>query len=94
MKIWKMAFLAVVLIGSLFAITSADAQDLQRGEIRGFVYDSSHALVPGAKVTVSNSSTGYKREQVTDYREPTPLRSCCPGCLKSKRRPLDSPASR
>ena len=62
MKIWKIAFLVVVLAGSLFAISSASAQNLQRGEIRGFVYDSSHAIVPGAKVTMSNSSTGYKRE--------------------------------
>ncbi len=66
MKIWKIAFLAFVLAVSLCIVGNASAQNLQRGEVHGFVYDSSHALVPGAKVTISNSSTGYKREQTTD----------------------------
>jgi len=46
MKIFKIAFLAFVLAISLCAVGNANAQNLQRGEIRGFVYDSSHALVP------------------------------------------------
>jgi hypothetical protein len=66
MKIGKIAFLALVLAGLLAAVGSANAQNLQRGEVSGFVYDSSHALVPGAKVTISNPSTGYKREQTTE----------------------------
>jgi hypothetical protein len=66
MKIWKIAFLAFVVALSLFAVGNSSAQNLQRGEVSGFVYDSSHALVPGAKVTISNPSTGYKREQTTD----------------------------
>jgi hypothetical protein len=84
MKIWKIAFLAVVLIGSLFAIAGAEAQDLQRGEIRGYVYDSSHALVPGAKVTVSNNSTGYKREQVTDSSGSYDFAQLLPGVYEIK----------
>ncbi len=51
---------------SLFAVGSVGAQNLQRGEVHGFVYDSSHALVPGAKVTISNPQTGYKRDVTTD----------------------------
>jgi Carboxypeptidase regulatory-like domain/TonB dependent receptor len=66
MKIWKSAFLALTLVGMLIAAASAGAQNLQRGEIRGFVYDTSHALVPNAKVTIFNPSTGYKREFTTD----------------------------
>ncbi|MGA8305056.1 MAG: carboxypeptidase-like regulatory domain-containing protein, partial [Candidatus Acidiferrales bacterium] len=66
MKIWKIAFLAFVLAVSLCIVDNASAQNLQRGEVHGFVYDSSHALVPGAKVTISNNSTGFQREQTTD----------------------------
>ncbi|MGC2268177.1 MAG: carboxypeptidase regulatory-like domain-containing protein [Candidatus Acidiferrales bacterium] len=71
MKMWKSVVLAVATI--VFAITtillaapSAPAQSLERGEIRGVVYDSSHGLVVGATVTISNPSTGYKRELTTD----------------------------
>src|SRR4029077_19037390 len=66
MRMWKVMFLALVLASSLFAVTNANAQNLQRGEIRGIVYDTSHALVPNAKVTIFNPSTGYKRELTTD----------------------------
>jgi hypothetical protein len=66
MKIWKSAFLVVAALGFLFATFRTDGQTLERGEIRGFVYDSSHAVVPNAKVTISNPSTGYKHEQTTD----------------------------
>jgi len=66
MKIWKSVCLALVLVGLLCAVAGTHAQDLQRGEIRGFVYDTSRAVVPNAKVTISNSSTGYKREFTTD----------------------------
>jgi hypothetical protein len=65
MKIFKIAFLALVLALSLYAVGNANAQNLQRGEVHGFVYDSSHALVPGAKVTISNiqraTSTNKRR---------------------------------
>ena len=55
MKIFKIAFLALVLAISLCAVSNANAQNLQRGQVSGFVYDSSHALVPGAKVTIANT---------------------------------------
>src|SRR5271154_6458311 len=57
---------AFTLASLLFAAPGARAQSLERGEIRGFVYDTSHSIVPGAKVTISNPSTGYKRELTTD----------------------------
>jgi Carboxypeptidase regulatory-like domain len=71
MKMWKSvlpAALAVVFsfASLLLAAPSAHAQSVERGEIRGVVYDSSHSFVPGAKVTISNASTGYKREVTTD----------------------------
>ncbi len=70
MKMWKSVVAAVTIAFSittiLLAAPSAPAQSLERGEIRGVVYDSSHGLVVGATVTISNPSTGYKRELTTD----------------------------
>ncbi|MFZ0885800.1 MAG: TonB-dependent receptor [Candidatus Acidiferrales bacterium] len=63
MKMWKGVVLAVALVLSLFATTSSHAQSLQNGAVRGTVYDISHSVVPGAKVTLSNPSTGFSREQ-------------------------------
>lgn len=41
------------------------AQTLERGAVHGTVYDTSHAAVAGAKVTLSNPSTGFRREMQT-----------------------------
>ena len=40
-------------------------QTLERGAVRGTVYDTSQAAIPKAKVTLSNSSTGFRREFTT-----------------------------
>jgi hypothetical protein len=66
MKMWKVMFLSLVLAGSLLAVTSANAQSFDRGEIHGIIYDTSHSVVPKAKVTLSSPSTGYKRESLSD----------------------------
>jgi outer membrane receptor protein involved in Fe transport len=84
MKIFKIAFLALVLAISLCAVGNANAQNLQRGEVHGFVYDSSHALVPGAKITISNSSTGYQREQTTDQSGSYNFANLIPGKFEIK----------
>jgi len=84
MKIWKSAFWALTLTGVLFSASRVDAQTLERGEIRGFVYDSSHAIVPNAKVTISNPSTGYKHEQTTDASGFFDLASLLPGVYQMK----------
>ncbi len=84
MKIFKIAFLALVLALSLCAVGNANAQNLQRGEVHGFVYDSSHALVPGAKVTISNSSTGYQHEQTTDQAGTYDFANLIPGKFEIK----------
>lgn len=41
------------------------AQTLERGAVHGTVYDTSHAVVAGAKATLSNPSTGFRREMNT-----------------------------
>src|ERR1700693_2732565 len=82
MRMWKVMFLALVLAGSLVAVTNANAQNLQRGEIRGFGYDTSHAVVPNAKVTISNPSTGYKREFTTDASGSYGFPQLLPGVYK------------
>jgi len=84
MKIFKIAFLALVLALSLCAVGNANAQNLQRGEVHGFVYDSSHALVPGAKVTISNSATGYQHEQTTDQSGTYDFANLIPGTFEIK----------
>ncbi|MFN8062931.1 MAG: TonB-dependent receptor [Vicinamibacterales bacterium] len=54
-KIW------VVLAALLAAPALVGAQSLERGQIRGTVYDSSKAVVPKVKVTLTNTQTGAER---------------------------------
>src|ERR1700752_299339 len=87
MKIWKSLVLARTLVFSvtsflLLTAPSALTQSLERGEIRGVVYDSSGALVTGAKVTISNPSTGYKRELTTDATGSYDFAQLLPGVYK------------
>jgi Carboxypeptidase regulatory-like domain len=82
MKIWKSAFLGLVIAGVLMAAAGARAQNLQRGEIRGYVYDTTHALVPNAKVTISNASTGFRREFTTDATGSYEFPQLLPGVYK------------
>ena len=87
MKMWKSVVLALTFVFSvtsllLLTTPSAFAQSLERGEIRGVVYDSSGALVPGAKVTISNPSTGYKREFTTDATGSYDFAQLLPGVYK------------
>jgi hypothetical protein len=84
MKIWKSAFLVVAALGFLFTTFRTDGQTLERGEIRGFVYDSSHAIVPNAKVTISNPSTGYKHEETTDASGFFDFAALLPGVYQMK----------
>jgi hypothetical protein len=87
MKMWKSVVLALTFVFSLaslrvLAAPSAFAQSLERGEIRGVVYDSSGSLVPGAKVTISNPSTGYKRELTTNATGSYDFAQLLPGVYK------------
>jgi hypothetical protein len=66
MKMYRSAFLTFVLVCSLAAAAVTRAQNLQNGAVRGTVYDSTHAAVPGVKLTLTSSATGIKRELTTD----------------------------
>src|SRR5882762_7034189 len=82
MRMWKVIFLALMLAGLLVAGTNANAQTYDRGEIHGFVYDTSHSVVPKATVTLSNPSTGYRRENVADSSGPYAFPQLTPGVYK------------
>lgn len=51
---------ALVLVGAF-----CSAQTLERGAVHGAVYDASRAVVANVKVTLSNPSTGFRREMTT-----------------------------
>jgi hypothetical protein len=56
----KKSLLAILLL--LVATAGTSAQNLQNGAIRGFVYDTTHSGVPNAKLALTNTGTGIRRE--------------------------------
>ena len=82
MKMFKTMIVAMGLLGLLIAAGGVNAQSLQRGEIRGFIYDSTHSVVPNAKVTIQNPSTGFKRELTTDQTGSYVFADLLPGVYK------------
>jgi hypothetical protein len=60
----KNAILALLVL--LLAALGASAQTLDRGAVHGFVYDTSGSAIPGAKVTLTSSATGLKRDTTTN----------------------------
>ena len=57
----------LVLMAVLFAVTSIlQAQIANESIVLGVVADQSGAVIPGAKVTVTNLDTGFTKEEVTD----------------------------
>ncbi len=61
MRVAKMTLLCVLLGMSTLCV----AQTLERGAVHGTLYDASRAVVAGAKVTLANTSTGFRREMTT-----------------------------
>jgi hypothetical protein len=64
MSILRNAFFLSLCLLSVAAI--AAAQTAETGTIRGSVVDARNAVIPGAKISLSNESTGLTRETVTD----------------------------
>ena len=62
---WKIicSCLAVCLA---FSATAGIAQSMNAGDIRGSVTDTTGALIPGVKVTITNVDTGVAKEFVTN----------------------------
>ena len=67
MIIRKSLLIALTVLFSLAALLlgtpGANAQSLQNGAVRGTVYDTSHAVVATATVTLANPATGFSRDQ-------------------------------
>ncbi len=61
MKLAAIRFSARILVLLLTAL-AASAQTLERGAVYGVVYDATHAPIAGAKLTLTNPSTGFRRE--------------------------------
>ena len=61
MRVARLTFVGMLAVVSTFCL----AQTLERGAVHGTVYDASHAVVANAKVTLTNPSTGFRREMTT-----------------------------
>ncbi|HKT46148.1 MAG TPA: TonB-dependent receptor [Candidatus Acidoferrales bacterium] len=78
MKLVATRFAALILV-LLFAALAAPAQTLERGAVHGIVYDTTHAPIVGAKLTLSNPSTGVRRELTSDADGGYDFESLVPG---------------
>src|SRR5256885_11304135 len=56
----------VVLVGSVFLLLSLSGRAQDTATIVGSVADSTGAVIPGAKVRVSNPEKGFTRDLVTN----------------------------
>lgn len=56
----------VLLSTLLLAVSIVRAQTAEQGAVLGVVTDQSGAVIPGAKVTVTNRDTGFTKEDATD----------------------------
>jgi hypothetical protein len=55
----------LVVMTLVLMAQGVSAQTLERGAIRGTVEDSSKSAIPGAKLTLTSTTTGIKREQTS-----------------------------
>jgi hypothetical protein len=66
MRILKSAFLFLSIALILAAPAATRAQNLQNGAIHGTAYDTTKAAIPNVKLTLTNPSTGIRRELSTE----------------------------
>lgn len=79
MKVWSRNFVVVALLVLFANLHFASAQTLERGAIRGTVYDASKAAIPGAKLTLTSAATGLKREFTTNETGAYAFEAVTPG---------------
>jgi Carboxypeptidase regulatory-like domain/TonB dependent receptor len=79
MKVCSRCFVVVVLLALFANLHFASAQTLERGAIRGTVYDVSKAAIPGAKLTLTSTATGLKRELTTNENGAYAFEAVTPG---------------
>ena len=75
MRVSTVALMVLLLVLSVFSF----AQTLERGALHGIVYDTTHAAVANAKVTLTNPSTGLRRELTTGPAGDYDFESIAPG---------------
>ncbi len=79
MKVCSRYFVVVALLALFANLHFASAQTLERGAIRGTVYDVSKAAIPGAKLTLTSAATGLKRELTTNETGAYAFEAVTPG---------------
>ena len=80
MRLYRSLFVFwVALCVLLLFPAGAPAQTLQNGAVRGTVYDSTHAPVPGVKLTLTSNATGITRALTTDANGDYDFENVAPG---------------
>src|SRR5580704_16364448 len=69
----------LLLLVTFFFSSTAAAQSLERGAVRGTVFDVSKSAIAGAKLTITNDGTGLKREYSSDENGAYTFDSLQPG---------------
>src|SRR5215469_12261124 len=62
MKLASVKYAVLLMVLVLLVGAGVSGQTLERGAIRGTVYDASKSAIPGAKLTLTQTSTSLKRE--------------------------------
>src|SRR5271157_1455737 len=79
MKVRFCGFVFLALLALFANLHFASAQTLERGAIRGTVYDASKAAIPGVKLTLTSTATGLKREITTNENGAYAFEAVTPG---------------
>ena len=79
MKARTCCFVVLALLMLFANLHFASAQTLERGAIRGTIYDVSKASIPGAKLTLTSTATGLKREFTTNENGAYAFEAVTPG---------------
>src|ERR1700757_3048538 len=82
--IWASIFILCLLSGILFTVLpiTLNAQTSGLGTISGVVTDSSGAMIPGARVTITNMATGVPHESATNDTGYYEVNALSPGKYK------------